>query len=66
MAELRGTFKVDNTLGAQFLGNLAAAMYVTIPNGVERGEMMLTLRLSLRQFLWHYMRTDLYILQEEL
>jgi hypothetical protein len=35
MTEVRGTFKVDNTLGAQFLGNLAAAMYVTIPNGVE-------------------------------
>jgi hypothetical protein len=38
MAELRGTPKVDDTLGAQFLGNLAAAMCVAIAipdDGVE-------------------------------
>jgi hypothetical protein len=65
MAELRGTPKLDDTLGAQFLGNLAAAMYVTIPNDVGRSEIAHTMSIPL-QSLWHHMRADLHILQEEL
>jgi hypothetical protein len=65
MTELRGTPKVDDTLGAQFLGNLAAAMYVTIPDGVQWSEIAHSMSIP-AQFLWHHMRADLHILQEEL
>jgi hypothetical protein len=65
MAELHGTHNVDNTLGAQFIGNLAAAMCVTIPGDVGRSEIAHTMSIP-AQSLWHYMRADLHILQEEL
>lgn len=56
---MAGTHEYDSTLGAMFLGNLAAAMYVA-----ARISGSYAVPIS-RQFLWHYVRTNIHILQEE-
>jgi hypothetical protein len=66
MAELPGNRTVNDTLGALFLGNLAAAMYVTtLIAFLEMAEMVFMQYFLTQQSLRHHLRPDLHILPEE-
>jgi len=41
MAEILGKYVANSTLGAQFLGNLAAAVYVAILRALPNGEVII-------------------------